>query len=1619
MTRKTHAPSNWLGLILILACFWHVPAAIADQKICSPPPLVQSVAVSQPNVLFVMGNGVTMGEFAYTSVYEPGRKYYGYFDPDKVYQYRSYYNGQWKHYFEAVGDAVDDPSTTTIKERAAGLKNQALRKVFSGNWLNWLTMRRMDIAKKVITGGRLGGDADEYVLVGDTLAYQNHNEGDHWTRSFVDAAKKTNVYYTPFYTGSSDVNLLATFSTFDRTHRPDGVVKFVPLFKITAGNTVVSGDASYDNQGATWFKGVDFRAFPYPEQMISCDDTAIGPGSPTSLHCGGVGAASCEADYWQTKGNCASYPCDDTKILNETWVKDLQFRCGSYYLAVKFGDVVDSTTGKVLDPPQGVIQKVVGRVRLGFMRYNTGWGPADSNPPGGQGDYYNALSYDWTLNGRIDYVARLSDGGQVLVPIGKPAYIDSNQEYTDGSGATQKVQILKIANSINETHPQGFTPVAETIKEAMRYYQQKPPCYKPDCDPESNNTDALHGWCVSKDLLADPAKNFQISNDWDPFYDEDYKQKIACGQSHIIYMTDGDPLANAKADEGAGTCSTGESVTLKTSATSDNGGTLLDDVTFTLHTQDMRDDIAGKQTVKFHTVQCFDTTIAPLLISAAKTGGFNDADESGDISSTSEWDANGDGLPDNFYKAEDGYQLEQELLAIFTEISAQGSGGAVATVSQETRAGDVIVRGAFFHKVNQSRTKGIWNGHLETWWPDETSGIYDFELYGLSFCSDIIFGASKKHCWDAGEMLTTAQADTRLILTFLELPGTASGSIKPWNKPEMFEFKTDNTDKLKSFFDLPVSTDEKAQALIQWTRGKVDDNGNPIGASGRLDSTVDYRDRKRDLDSGPQWLLADIIYSTPVVVGAPTLATSVSGSPAYDEYLTYRTNNFYRPKMVYVGGNDGMVHAFLLARWNDVDSVWVQDPNDSRCSDCGKEIWAYIPTPLLADLKELAKTTYGTSTCQHRAMVDLAPQAFDVYIDHDKDPNTPRQWRTIVFGGLRGGGDTYFAIDVTEPPVPDTPGASHTWNKTSNPNPRILWEFSVLKNMAVAYEDTSASPTKVKITRPYADPDLYARIWDLSLSWSEPVVGRMIIPTDVKFAVHHPDYSQTTDATAKGPAWKREDFWDTFTSTESDKKYRHVAFISGGFRIFQQPNWSGMGLYPSPDVPDTRTGLFKPSFLALDVETGLNLFQEVWPLLVKHAPYNEWSTSSPQELLWDIKTVGTNTIPYSLSHAIGVDACYQAKNVDGTVLSETCASREDGFIDRLYFGDLYGYFYALKFNYDDSAGGRLFARLEMRRTKQVNTDSDPTASNYRTNYYRYLTQPITGKFGATWNVNKTGLTIAFGTGKLDNVDGSVNDDLHDVGIMSSYAAGDPVEKVTPVTGVELSIDASAGNDVTPKPDPTKRAITVAGSNFSIEISQQTCPGTGSTFIPNPLTQPCSEDASGNRTNCSNWATADRGDCAEADAGSGECVPIPATPYSPCWDCVYDFSTPGERVIDRPLIAGGLIFFSTAIPPENKNPCDVSQGTGNLYVFDYGCRPFPEGFQVVTPDGSISVVPINNSAGEKIGEKVSFPGKTGVPSRPILDSSGKNVLIQKSNSELVKIPVNLISKTTQVTGFRER
>ena len=109
-----------------------------------------------------------------------------------------------------------------------------------------------------------------------------------------------------------------------------------------------------------------------------------------------------------------------------------------------------------------------------------------------------------------------------------------------------------------------------------------------------------------------------------------------------------------------------------------------------------------------------------------------------------------------------------------------------------------------------------------------------------------------------------------------------------------------------------VTPTPTAQAVLNYLRGDKSNEG--VG-------TTNFRTRTH--------VLGDIVYSGVVAVGAPSQPYLDAGNPGYQEFVTSRAT---RTPMVYVGSNDGMVHAF----------------NDSTGPDAGKEMWAYIPKALFS-----------------------------------------------------------------------------------------------------------------------------------------------------------------------------------------------------------------------------------------------------------------------------------------------------------------------------------------------------------------------------------------------------------------------------------------------------------------------------------------------------------------------------------------------------------------------------------------------------------------------------------------------------------------------------------------------
>ncbi|MBT9510936.1 MAG: hypothetical protein IV104_01140 [Acidovorax sp.] len=115
-----------------------------------------------------------------------------------------------------------------------------------------------------------------------------------------------------------------------------------------------------------------------------------------------------------------------------------------------------------------------------------------------------------------------------------------------------------------------------------------------------------------------------------------------------------------------------------------------------------------------------------------------------------------------------------------------------------------------------------------------------------------------------------------------------------------------------------------------------------------------------------------------------------TGKPVGDynlsSYKTFASNHSNRIPMLYVGGNDGMLHGFSA-----VD---------------GTEKIAYIPKGIYKNLPLLTKTEYI-----HNFFVDASPFTGDVNVSS----TLTADWRTYLVGTLGAGGKGYFVLDVTKP----------------------------------------------------------------------------------------------------------------------------------------------------------------------------------------------------------------------------------------------------------------------------------------------------------------------------------------------------------------------------------------------------------------------------------------------------------------------------------------------------------------------------------------------------------------------------------------------------------------------------
>ena len=166
-------------------------------------------------------------------------------------------------------------------------------------------------------------------------------------------------------------------------------------------------------------------------------------------------------------------------------------------------------------------------------------------------------------------------------------------------------------------------------------------------------------------------------------------------------------------------------------------------------------------------------------------------------------------------------------------------------------------------------------------------------------------------------------------------------------------------------------------------------------------------------------LLGDIVDSKTLPVAAPASPYSEDSNPGY---AAFKAANVNRRTMVYVGANDGMLHA--------VDG-------SLSGATAGKEVFAYVPgalfngpnnTPGIDGLAAL-----GNPNFVHHYYVDSTPVTADVDFRNTVGGSSSTDWRTILVGGLGKGGKAFYALDVTNPDsiTSEATGAG-----------KVLWEFT-------------------------------------------------------------------------------------------------------------------------------------------------------------------------------------------------------------------------------------------------------------------------------------------------------------------------------------------------------------------------------------------------------------------------------------------------------------------------------------------------------------------------------------------------------------------------------------------------
>lgn len=638
------------------------------------------------------------------------------------------------------------------------------------------------------------------------------------------------------------------------------------------------------------------------------------------------------------------------------------------------------TTGKNGDA--GTVYEVSVRVKVcdasvgvesNCVQYSQGW-----KPEGLIQEYSKRIRY--SIFGFLNESGNTRNGGVMRARqkfVGPNSYypevgtlVNANAEWDSTTGvlrrnpdpddasatATTGIQDSGVINYLNKfgqmttAAPKSNDPVSELYYAALRYFRGQ------------GNIDAY-----TRNINYTYADGFPVITDWDDPIRYSCQVNAALGIGDVNTHEDRDIPNTPDKDYDLAVKYTQkifdlEGITTKANASSFSGrgnSAFIAGLAYYANTNDIRpDDLAkpnttGKQTLSTYWVdvrenQILEPKTANQYWLTAKYGGF-DVPLGFDPLTTkalqeSWWHTNTDYLtsgsgggvtstvnsyprPDNFYVASEADKMVASLRQAFESIAkkAEGSASSFASNSTKLDAGARTFQAQFVTGQNRE-----WAGRLYAYDVNATTGALT-------------------QAWSAADQFpvwgpTNATTNARKIFY-------------------------NNGGSLAAF---EGSVNGLSAAVVNYLRGD---------RSGEKSNGGTFRNRLS--------LLGDIVNSQPVYVGAPNsrlyMKSTFAGSSNYASFASVQAT---RTPVVYVGANDGMLHAFNASS--------------------GKELFAFVPTEGMAKLSGALK--YTDPAYEHTYTVDGAMTAADWY--------DGANWRTALVGTMGRGGKTVFALDVTNPASP-------------------------------------------------------------------------------------------------------------------------------------------------------------------------------------------------------------------------------------------------------------------------------------------------------------------------------------------------------------------------------------------------------------------------------------------------------------------------------------------------------------------------------------------------------------------------------------------------------------------------